>query len=87
MLVSAVQLQILFHYRLLQDIEYSSICYAANPCCISILHIVVGVIGLFLEQFSIYEKVKKTVKKSYHTLHTQFPLLLTSYVSTAHLLL
>ena len=34
MLVSGVQLQILFHYRLLQDIEYSSLCYTINPCCL-----------------------------------------------------
>ena len=26
-------LQILFHYSLLQDIEYSSLCYPVNPCC------------------------------------------------------
>ena len=29
--------QILFHYRLLQDIEYSSLCYTVGPCCLSIL--------------------------------------------------
>ena len=26
--------KILFHYRLLQDIEYSSLCYTINPCCL-----------------------------------------------------
>ena len=26
-------LKILFHYRLLQEIEYSSLCYRANPVC------------------------------------------------------
>ena len=31
---------ILFHYRLLQDIEYSSLCHTVNPCCLSILYIV-----------------------------------------------
>ena len=29
--------QIIFHYRLLQDIECNSMCYTANPCCLSIL--------------------------------------------------
>ena len=33
--------QVLFHYRLLQDIEYSSLCYMVGPCCLSILYIVV----------------------------------------------
>ena len=26
-----------FHYRLLQDIEYSSLCYTAGPCCLNSL--------------------------------------------------
>lgn len=30
-----------FHYRLLQDIEYSSLCYTVGPCCVSILYMVV----------------------------------------------
>ena len=33
--------QILFHYRLSQDIEYSSLCYTGGPCCLSILYLVV----------------------------------------------
>ena len=33
--------QIIFHYRLLQGIEYSSLCHTVNPCCLSILYIVV----------------------------------------------
>ena len=32
--------QILLHYRLLQDIEYSSLCYTVDPC-LSLLYIVV----------------------------------------------
>ena len=32
---------ILFHYWLLRDIEYSSLCYTVGPCCLSILYIVV----------------------------------------------
>ena len=32
---------IIFHYRFLQDIEYSSLFYAVNPCCLSILCTVV----------------------------------------------
>ena len=26
--------QILFHYMLLQDTEYSSLCYRVGPCCL-----------------------------------------------------
>ena len=33
--------QILFPYRLLQNIQYSSLCYTVNPHCLSILYIVV----------------------------------------------
>ena len=32
---------ILLHYRLLQDIEYSSLCYTVGPCCLPVLYIVV----------------------------------------------
>ena len=32
---------ILFHYGLLQDIEYSSLCYTVGPCWLSLLNIVV----------------------------------------------
>ena len=32
---------ILFHSGLSQDIEYSSLCYTVEPCCLSILHIIV----------------------------------------------
>ena len=31
-------LKILFHYSLLQDIEYSSLCYTENHCCLKILY-------------------------------------------------
>ena len=34
-------LKILFHYRLLQDIEYSSLCCTVGPYGLSILYIVV----------------------------------------------
>jgi len=33
--------QIIFHYRLLQVIEYNSLCYIVNLHCLSILYIVV----------------------------------------------
>ena len=33
--------QILFHCRLLQHIEYSSLCYTVGLCCLSILYTVV----------------------------------------------
>ena len=32
---------ILFHYGLLQDIKYSSLCYTVGPCCLFILYIIV----------------------------------------------
>ena len=35
--------QILFPYRLLQNIEYSSLCYTVGPCWLSILYIVVHI--------------------------------------------
>ncbi|XP_073657092.1 AP-4 complex subunit epsilon-1 isoform X4 [Tursiops truncatus] len=33
--------KVIFHYRLLQDIEYNSLWYTVSPCCLSILCIVV----------------------------------------------
>ena len=48
MLVSGIQhsesvfLQIKFHYRLLQDTEYSSLCYTVGPC-LSILYVVLRI--------------------------------------------
>ena len=36
----SILLQILFHHRLLQDIEYSPLYYTVGPCCFSILYIV-----------------------------------------------
>ena len=44
-LVSGIQhsdlvfLQIILHYRLLQDNAYNSLCCTVYPCCISILYI------------------------------------------------
>ena len=32
--------QILFHYRLLQDIKYSSLCFIVGPCCLGVVHTV-----------------------------------------------
>ena len=32
--------QVLFRYRLVQDTEYSSLCYTVSPCWLSILYIV-----------------------------------------------
>ena len=38
MLASGVLFQILFHYKLSQDIEYSSLCYIyIGPCCLFLL--------------------------------------------------
>ena len=54
MLVSGVQLSdavihtylyilfhVLFYYGLLQNIEYSSLCYTVEPYCLSLLYIIV----------------------------------------------
>ena len=35
-----IPFQIIFHNRLLQDIQYSSQCYTVNPCCLSTLYTV-----------------------------------------------
>ena len=32
---------ILFHYRLLKGIEYSSLCYTVGPCCLSVFYTVI----------------------------------------------
>ena len=32
---------VLFHYGLSQDIEYSSLCYWVGPCCPSVLYVIV----------------------------------------------
>ena len=37
----SVLFSILFHYSLLQNIQYSSLCYTVSPCCLSILYMVV----------------------------------------------
>ena len=34
---------ILFHYGLLQDIEYSSLCNIVGPCCLSIARIIIWI--------------------------------------------
>ena len=43
-----VLFHILFHYGLLQDIEYSSLCYTAGPYCVSILYILLIPISQFI---------------------------------------
>ena len=37
-----------FHFRLLQDIEYSSVCYTVGLCCLSISYIVMCIYNVFL---------------------------------------
>ena len=32
-----IYFQIIFHFRLLQDTKYRSLCYPVNPCCFSVL--------------------------------------------------
>ena len=39
--IHIILVQILLNYRLLQDIEYSPLCYMVSPYCCSILCIVV----------------------------------------------
>ena len=41
---------VLFHYRLLQDIDCSSLCYTVNPCCLSISYIVVQILYKVVKQ-------------------------------------
>ena len=43
-----VLFQILFHYTLLQDVEYSSLCYTVSPCSLSVLYIAVHFLNLYL---------------------------------------
>ena len=61
MLVSVVQQsdaiiyvmkKIFFHYRLLQDIEYSYLCYALGPCCLPVLYIVVCIYSVYSNIYS-----------------------------------
>ena len=49
--------QILFYYRLLQDIEYSSLCYIVGPCCLSTLQIVVCICYPNYIQIYIYPNI------------------------------
>ena len=46
--------QIIFHYSLVQDVEYSSLCYEINPHCLSILYIVVCIPNLSLSSLSTF---------------------------------
>ena len=55
--------QILFHYTLLQDIEYSSLCNTVGPCCLSILYIVVCVFLCVFYSSIVYE-LRRTVLQS-----------------------
>ena len=57
LLVSSVQqsdsviyifFQILFHYSLLQDVEYSSLCYIVDPCCLSIFFLIFIYLFIYL---------------------------------------
>ena len=39
---SVIHIYIVFHYDLSQGIEYSSLCYAVRPCCLSVPRIKVA---------------------------------------------
>ena len=54
-------LQILLLYRLLENIEYSSLCYTVGPCWLSILYIIVCIYNLFV-LFLIFPPVMKYVR-------------------------
>ena len=53
--------QILFHYSLLQDIEYNSLHPTVGPCCCSVLYIVVDMKAVFqnlrIEQFFFFKEI------------------------------
>ena len=52
--------QILFPFSLLQNTEYSSMCYTVGPCCLSVLYIVVCVCHyLILKWTAINRKLKQ----------------------------
>ena len=42
--------QILFYCRLLQGIDYSSLCYMAGPCCLPFLYMIVCLFGICLNE-------------------------------------
>ena len=46
----SILFQIFFHYKLL-DIYYSSLCYTLNPCCLSILCIMVSICKFYTHDF------------------------------------
>ena len=46
----AISFQTLFHYWLLQDTVYSSLCYTIGPCCLSSLYIVICIWGSLMVQ-------------------------------------
>ena len=41
MYIIYIPFPIIFHYGMLQDIEYSSLCYTEAPCYLSVLYTVV----------------------------------------------
>ena len=43
---TCILFQIIFHYKLLQDIEYSSLCYTVGPCCLSQVSIIIKLFSL-----------------------------------------
>ena len=58
---------ILFHYGLLQDTEYSSLCYTVGPCCLSILYIVVCISRSHLEPCTPASNQRHLVSQAYQT--------------------
>ena len=52
--------QILFSYRLLQNIEYSSLCYMVGPGWLSVLYTVVDALFFLFSEY--YLKLAKLLK-------------------------
>ena len=51
-------IQILFHYRLLWDIECSSLCYTVDPCWLSCLYIVISISFMYSNQYLLISNSK-----------------------------
>ena len=71
--------QIIFHYRLLQDIDYSSLCYTVNLCCL--LHIYLFKLGIW---HSIHTKSNKWNQNVMNFLVRQKSISFLKYVYIIH---
>ena len=79
-----IHFQILFHYSLLQDVEYSSLCYTLGPCCLSILFYIYSMYLLIpnvCESVSFFKNNIPHISDIiwYFSLSRQFPFSLTQH--------